>query len=242
MTGLVGEVFAGEACWSEGVVAGLAALLGFLDDEPLLARVCLVDSLMSAQALLQRARELQALRPLLEAGRAGAQAQDGLHEWRAETTIEAVAGVLRGRLLDERAPPFTALLEGLVDQVLGDYRVAPGRLEQARRRARAIMAERSRGPAPEPPAAAIPRWLENPSSFRARRCVVWVAEHPRASNHEVAAGIGASEGYTSMLLGRLYERDVLGKRAGRPGKANAWWLTPEGERIAQALKAKGLCA
>ncbi len=241
MTGLTREAFARESCWSEGVVAGLAALLGFLDDEPLLARLCLVESLVLGEpALRRRAHALQALRPLLDAGPARARADAGGPAWGAEASMEAVAGVLRGRLVDGHAPPFTPLLGGLVDQLLGGaYRVSPQQLEQARRRARAIVRE---GRSPRParvPLEPIPRWAENPNATRMRECLLWVAAHPRQSNQQVGAAIGiAHGGHVSALLNRLHERGVLAKRVGGPGKSNAWWPTPEGERIACILRVR----
>lgn len=56
------EAFARNAEWPERVLAGLAALLVFLDGEPQLARVCLVEAFATSPAgLSARARDLQEL-------------------------------------------------------------------------------------------------------------------------------------------------------------------------------------
>jgi AcrR family transcriptional regulator len=248
MMGLTREAFAGEERWPEGIAAGLGALLGFLDAEPLLARVCLVDSFaVGAVVWRRRARELEALRGMLEAGEAGARgdaanARAGgaraTRGSRAEASIESVAGVLRNRLLAGQAPPFAALLPGLLERLLGDYRVAPEEIGRALARAEAIVAERSHAGGPER-LVAVPAWLENPNAFRMRECVLWVAEHEGACNGEVAVGLGITNpSHVSNLLRRLQTREVLAKRSGRPGRRNAWSLTPQGEKIARALRAR----
>ncbi len=151
---LVSEAFEREAGWPEGVLAGLGALLDFLDSEPQSARVCLVETFAAGPAGLSlRARELQGLAPLLDAGRA--QAPPGHpHALRAEATIASVAGILQIRLVTGEAPPFIDLLAPLAGVVLSPYLDAPSlqrELERAQRLARTIAAERPSHPPPAPP-------------------------------------------------------------------------------------------
>src|SRR5271155_5183301 len=63
---LVARAFAREDTWEDGVRSALASLLGFLDSEPLLARVWLVESLAAgSRALERREHNLAALRALV---------------------------------------------------------------------------------------------------------------------------------------------------------------------------------
>jgi AcrR family transcriptional regulator len=94
-TALIIEAFEGERSWSDGVMAGLAALLVFLDAEPTLARVCLIETLAAGSAALEhRAGELKAVEPLVEAGRRHASRNGHLPSLDAEGTVVAVAGIL----------------------------------------------------------------------------------------------------------------------------------------------------
>ncbi len=102
----VSEAYAREAVWPERVLAGLVALLEFLDGEPQLARVCLVEAFAAGPAGLSvRARELQELVLLVDAGRAHIRSGDGPHPLMAEATV---AAVVRRRSSKEK-PTSTAV-------------------------------------------------------------------------------------------------------------------------------------
>lgn len=83
---------------------------------------------------------------------------------------------------------------------------------------------------------AIPVVLSNPNAHRARQCLLFLAEHPDASNREVAAGIGvAHQSQISKLLGYLVEENLVAKNSQGTGQRNAWRLTPLGKEILRAL-------
>ena len=66
----VGEAYGRESSWREGVRAGLARLLVFMDDEPALARLCVVEALAAGERVLERrARVLDELAVLVDRGR-----------------------------------------------------------------------------------------------------------------------------------------------------------------------------
>ena len=82
-----------DAEWPERVLAGLVALLVFLDGEPQLARVCLVEAFATGPVgLSARVRDLQELVPLVDAGRAYAPRLSISPAQMAEATVAAVAG------------------------------------------------------------------------------------------------------------------------------------------------------
>ncbi len=240
-TGLMSEALNGSGPWPERAAAGLAALLSFLDSDPPLARICLVEALAAGPAVLEyRARELEVLKHMVDdvAGPVTAERRASLLG--AEAVVASVAGILHTRLVRGEAPPFIDLLAPLVGVVLAPYLDAETiarQVHRAERLARSISEERASHP-PRPPASvAIRHGLSNPGAHRARLCVLDLADHPGASNRAVGERIGVSHaGQMSGVLARLARKGLLVKRSGGPGHANAWSLTPEGELVVQALR------
>jgi AcrR family transcriptional regulator len=240
--GAISQALAGEAPWFEKPAAGLAALLDFLDSDPLLARFCLVEALAAGPAALEyRARELGLLAHTVD-GVLGHAEGRGATLLSAEAVVASVAGILHARVVQGEAPPFIDLLPALLDVVLAPYLDGEARareVERATRLVGALAAERAARP-PVPPAVPIPRWLANPTAHRMRSCLLDVAVHPDTSNRAVAARIGVEHlSQVSHLLGRLAAKGVLVKRGRGTGRVNAWTVTPEGQRLAQALRQAG---
>jgi AcrR family transcriptional regulator len=241
-TSLVSEAFEREAKWTDRVLAGLAALLDFLDCEPQLAQVCLVETLtVSRTGLSLRAQELAALAPLVDAGRVHAAPGEFPHPLTAEATIASVAGILHNRLVTGKAPPFIDLLGPLAGVVLSPYLDGDSlrkELDRAERLAQSIAAKR---PPHAPSAAAqphveIPKKVRSPSAYRVRQSLLHLANHRGASNGEIARAIGVPfPSQISTLLTRLERDGLLAKRSGGMGRPSEWWLTAHGESVAQAL-------
>ncbi len=236
------EAFARESSWRDGVRASLASLLVFLDAEPQLARVCVIEALGAGPLVLRRrAAVLQELADALGSGapRArGAAAEPPLLS--AEAILGGAFSVIHTRLsLAGQARgrgPLTDLLGQLMALIALPYLGARAAGEELTR------------PAPDFPAPLAPardrtanrRILERLNmrlTYRTVRCLLFVAEHPGASNRAVASGAEiADEGQASRLLMRLAGLDLLDKAPQRPGHANAWRLTPLGEQILGALR------
>jgi AcrR family transcriptional regulator len=239
-TVLISEAFAQGGTWSEQAVAGLEALLSFMDSDPELARVCVVEALAAGPAALElRARELEVLKHMVDVAMGQEPAGRYTSMLRAEMVVASVAGILHARVVSGEAPPFLDLLALLVEMVLAPYLDAQAvaeAVEEARLRERKISQERS-SRLPRPAAdVAIPRGLSNPSAHRRRECLFYLCDRPGASNRAVGKGIGISHsGQISKLLESLAERGLIVKRSGEPGHANAWFATPHGELVARAL-------
>ncbi|MGA8363231.1 MAG: hypothetical protein WB709_01785 [Solirubrobacteraceae bacterium] len=235
------EAFERERSWPDGVVRGLAALLVFLDAEPVLARICLVETMAAGPAALEhRARELKALEPLVEAGQQHGSGSDYLPTLDAEETIAAVTGILHAQLVAGKAPPFVNLLGSLATFVLAQHldpqSVARGAVK-AEQSARKLAQESHVQPPKNRTEVQLPKALFHPSAFRARSCVLSLVDRPEASNKAIAASIDLPHhGQMSKLLLRLEREGLLAKRAGGSGRPNAWWLTSYGEQAALALK------
>jgi AcrR family transcriptional regulator len=238
-TTLVIAAFEREASWEDGVLAGLEALLVFLDSEPALARVCLVEAHGGPPAAMElRARLLAVLTPLLERARERLAVEEQPPSLTAAATIAAVAGILQEQLVVVREPVFVGLLGELCGVVVAPYLgvlEARVQIERGNARAAVLIQELKARPARVP--VPIPKELRHASADRMRLSLAHIAAHPGDSNQGVAEGIDLSHhGQMSKTLSRLYALELLVKQPGGAGRPNAWRLTPYGEQVAMALE------
>lgn len=248
---LVSLAFEREECWQDGVRSVLALLLAFLDSEPLLARVWLVESLAAGSwAHEHRERNLADLRELVLA-RWPASDSWTSPPLAAEGVMSSVLGIMHAHILQGKPELFIELLGPLMGLVTAPYLDARGverEIERGDELAREILAGDTRWAPPSAQATgqdtglgvgqgvALPATLNNPSAHRARECLLFLAEHPDSSNREVAMGIDvAHQSQISSLLAYLFQENLVTKRSEGRGKRNAWQLTPRGEEIARAL-------
>jgi AcrR family transcriptional regulator len=225
-----------EARWQDGVRAALAELLGLLDREPALARLCIVYALGGGARVLQRRLEaIGVLCEYIDRGRLEGSGRTDPPEVAAEGVVGAVLAVLHTRLLAsprKGAGPLTELLGPLMHVILLPYM---GAAKAGRELTR---------PAPRAPVIAPGSEGEGGLdglgvrlTYRTARVLRAIGERPGASNREVAdqAGI-VDQGQISRLLRRLESLGLVanvgegtGGSATR-GTANAWVLTPTGEQ------------
>jgi AcrR family transcriptional regulator len=229
-----------EKGWRERTRAGLAALLTFLEQEPGLGRLCVVEILGAGDRALEcRARHMAALIVAVDEGRAEVKKTRPPSREPPPMTAEGVAGavfsIVHARILsrDARdAMPLTALLNPLMAVIVGPY------LGQA------VAEKELRKPAP--PLQTKTRNRRDPLegldmrlTYRTVRVLMAIADHEGASNRTVAQASGISDqGQISKLLARL---DSLGlvhnSGRGHPrGAPNAWRLTARGEEVEQAIR------
>lgn len=237
-TALVVEAFEAESSWRDGVLAGLEALLVSFERDPKLARVCLVESLAGAPPVHTRRQELlAALNPLVDRAREHLPAGPRPTPLTAEATVLSVVGIFHTRLVSGDAPPYVRLLGELAAVVVAPYcgfDAAATEMARGNARTQALEQEMSKPVAER--LVSIPKGLRHGKAARRRLCLAFVTENPGASNQAIAAGIDLSHpGQTSIALTGLEELGVLVKRAGRPGRPNAWSLSPYGEQVARAL-------
>ena len=150
------------------------------------------------------------------------------------------AGILHRRLITGEAPPFIDLLAPLASLALEPY-CDQHEVDHAHERARQLAQELSKKHAAQRSHPAtdtiIPKALTNPRAHRSRECLRYLAAHPGASNRAVGKGIDLTHvEQAAGPLARLANQGLLVKQPGRPGRPNAWTLTPHGEQVAQALE------
>ncbi len=232
------------AGWREQVRAGLGALLGFCDEEPLSGSLLVVDALGAGPAVLERrTRILRSLTAIVDEGR-GEQAKRGVSSpppLTAEGTVGAVLAVIHARMLENTTNgpprPLLELLNPLMAMIVLPYF---GRAAATKELARPV------------PKVRVPKAVRAPSksaddpldglnmrlTYRTLMVLSAVAADPGASNRGVADAAGVQDqGQISKLLGRLERLGLIQNTgSGQPkGEPNAWELTAKGREVEQVL-------
>jgi AcrR family transcriptional regulator/DNA-binding MarR family transcriptional regulator len=247
LSGLVFAAYGGECGWRAQVRAGLAALLGFLDKEPGLGSLLVVDALKAGPRVQERRAEILArlAGPLQREGsRAGAAGRE-LPPLTGEGVVGAVLGVIHTRLAAKPPGWMVELLNLLMAMIVLPYlgpavaqkelvhqvselTVTPG----TTRRANGTPSSTTPGTSP---LKGLPMRL----TYRTLRVLTAISEQPGANNREVALHAEvADQGQISKLLTRL-ERLALIENTGEgqpSGEPNAWRLTSRGEEILDASR------
>lgn len=235
---LVAEAFALESGWREGMRSGLARLLMFMDEEPGLARLCVVEALGAGPRVLERrAQVLDELAAIVDRGRSMGNVTREPPEVTAEGIVGAVFAVIHTRLLEEDGELLSKLLAPLMSMIVLPYMGA-----------RAASKELAR-PAPKPQKAAQLsdrsgsrdplEGLDMRLTYRTVRVLVVIGGHPGASNRQIAEGSGiADQGQISKLLTRLRRLDLVQNQGEgqAKGAANAWYLTERGTEVERAAR------
>jgi AcrR family transcriptional regulator len=219
--------------WKERVRGGLRALLEFLEDEPDLGTLCVVDVLGAGPRVLARRTEVVSV--LIEAvdeGRAAVRRGAQPPRLAAEGIVGAVLAVLHARLTQEQTPRTVDLLGPLMGIVVLPYL---GAAVAAREAARPVPAR-----AREMPGSVDPlRDLDMRLTYRTVRVLLAIAGQPGASNREVADSAGVQDqGQISKLLARLEHFGLIGNGGvgAARGEPNAWRLTGMGEQVERAIR------
>jgi AcrR family transcriptional regulator len=224
----------GLSGWRERVRTGLAALLGFLGNEPVLGSLLITDALGGGPKVLERrARVLATLNAIVDQGRGEAKAGDGPPPLTAEGVVGAVLAVIHARIVEREKQPLIHLLNPLMGMIVLPYL---GRAEAAKELARPtpkVYRKRRKRPVTDPLAG-----LEMRLTYRTLRVLAAIVEQPGASNRQIAEAAGVQDqGQISKLLARL-EHLGLVRNAGDgalKGAPNAWMLTTTGREVEGAI-------
>ena len=227
--------------WRERVSGGLDAILAFLDREPALARVCVVQTLHGGpRALEQRDQLLARLACVIDEGRKqGSQARERTTVT-AEGLVNATLGIVYARLLRGERRPLVTLRGELMSLIVLPYLGPAAARRELLRPLPSAAARRRRHPSARTlcesdPLEGLPMRL----TYRTACVLQVIAARPGISNRAASQRAGiADQGQMSKLLARLARLGLIandGARRGN-GEANAWTLTPLGCRVAQRLR------
>lgn len=219
--------------WREAIRAGLAALLDFLDQNPSLGSLLIVGVHSAGPPMLRRRSDvIGSLVEAVDAGRALSRAPNS-HPISAEAIVGSVLLILHERMLEQPRPAMSSLLGELMSVIVRPYLGASAAAREAR------LAR----PSPDAPARTrnrngLPRRISVRLTMRTTKVLNTIAEHPGASNRQVAelAGI-EDQGQASKLLARLAQAGLVENTnlTAEYGTPNSWRLAGEGERLVGTL-------
>jgi AcrR family transcriptional regulator len=223
----------GRAAWRERIRGALTALLQFLDEEPAMARLCVVESLSAGpEALERRTRIVHTLIRVVDEGRKEAKAGKQPPPLAAEAVVGAVLAVIHARLISPEHKQLSSLLPALMATIVLPYLGQPTAEKELHK------------PAPQLKRTARARkdpldGLDMRLTYRTVRVLIAIASRPRASNREVATAAGiADQGQISKLLTRLQNLGLIHNQGqGQPkGAPNAWALTTKGQDVEHSIR------
>lgn len=225
--------------WREQIRAGLVALLGFLDEQPLIGRLLIVGSLSGGPGMQQaRSEIIAALTRAVDQGRA--QAKTEVPFLAGEGIVGGVLSVIHSRLVGEDGEPLVELTNPLMSTIVLPY-LGP-------------VAARRELDRPVPVSPGKPHadpLLSDPFkdagmriTYRTVRVLSAIADLGgrgiNPSNRLIAdtAEIG-DQGQISKLLSRLQRVGMITNTEATPGKGapNSWTLTAKGAQVAKAIRA-----
>jgi AcrR family transcriptional regulator len=118
----VREAAAGIEGWPAQVNAGLAAFLGYVAEQPALARTCVVEALAAGTASAERHElSIQAFVPFFRAGRELSPAGDELPETLEETIVGGIFWIVHQRIVTGQVGGMEEVLPELVEFALTPY-------------------------------------------------------------------------------------------------------------------------
>jgi AcrR family transcriptional regulator len=227
---MAAEAYARQDGWREGLRAALGRLLVFMDEEPGLARLCIVEALGAGEKVLdRRAALIEDIAGVIDQGR---HLSGSVHEQSfvtAEGIVGGVLSVLHTRLLDESKEPLTDLLGALMRMIVLPYLGTRSASHEFGRPAAEVARERD--PRTRRRDSDPLEGLNMRLTYRTIRVLSVIAEHPGASNREIAERSGIiDQGQISLEI-------VENRGAGQAnGAANAWELTARGAQLERATR------
>ncbi len=226
-----------EKGWRERIRAGLTALLRFLDEEPLIGKLLVVESHAGGQATSKsRGDVLAALTGAVEGGRVEGKASVTPSSLTAEGVVGGALSVIHSRLTEKTHAPLLELTSPLMSMIVLPY-LGPVAARKELERPTPELSARQEGEA----------LLSDPFkdagmrlTYRTVRVLMAVAEHPGASNRLVADTAEITDqGQISKLLTRLQRAGMITHTGLGPGQGapNSWTLTPSGREVTDSVRA-----
>lgn len=222
-----------EGSWREKIRAALIALLEFLDYEPGIGRLLIVEALGAGpKALGRRQNVLLQIISILDQGRAEAKKGEGPPPLTAEGMVGAVLSIVHTRMVDEDSPPLVELTNALMSAIVLPYLgVAAARREFELSTPKSGRGRRRRTGNPL-------KDLEMRLTYRTVRVLIAIGAQPGVSNRRIGDAAGISDqGQISKLLGRLDQLGLI-ENSGfgqAKGESNSWYLTERGREIERAI-------
>ena len=241
-----------ERKWQERIRAGVVALLWFLDEEPVIGRLLVVESLVGGAKTLERRSEVLAqLTAATDEGRTpkgtltGAQAvkhaksASALPPLTAEGVVGGALSVIHTRLAQDDHEPLIELVNPLMSMIVLPYLGLAAARRELERSVEPPARERQDSALLSDPFKEAGMRL----TYRTVRVLMAIAElggrGTSPSNRLVADTAEIKDqGQVSKLLGRLERIGMVSNSGLGPGQGapNAWTLTANGRQLANSIR------
>lgn len=223
--------------WVDRLRDCLIELLWLFDEEPVLARLLIVESLGAGRRVLeQRSRVLDALVDAVCQGQAPTLTDGYATRLQAEGAMGGVLAVLHTRISQPADGQLVQLAGPLMGMLVLPHRGAAA----ARRELTRSAPSPSRPHDGDPPLQADPfKSAGMRLTYRTMRVLKTIAEHPGSSNRLVGDLAGMrDQGQTSKLLGRLERLGlIVNKRQVQSrSEPNVWLLTAVGQQVIDSIR------
>jgi AcrR family transcriptional regulator len=227
--------YQGEKKWRDRIRAGLMAFLSFLEEEQVIGRLLILESLSAGPRTLQRRGEVLAQVALaVDEGRLGSAGSSSPPPLTAEGLVGGVLSLIHTRIASGGEESLVALVNQLMSMIVLPYQgIAAARRELER----PVVVRKG-----EQDGA---RLLVDPFKNAGMRltyrtiCVLLaIAEHPGASNRTIGESAGITDqGQMSKLLGRIQRLGLVSNTGMGPGQGgpNAWTLTGKGRELTTSI-------
>lgn len=226
--------------WRVRVRAALVGLLEFLEDQPAMGRLCIVETLGAGPRVHERRlRTVEAMIAAVEEGRGESRSPVALPLMTGEGVVGGVLSVLHSRLIEPGQDQLLELVGPLMGMIVLPY-LGPAAAQKEGSQSTARREDRAQASSRDPL-----RDLEMRLTYRTVRVLLSIAASPEASNREVgiAAGID-DQGQISKLLSRLEKLGLIqNSGAGQArGAPNAWTLTDKGLELEALVSGQSIIA
>jgi AcrR family transcriptional regulator len=235
--GRVVPAYQSQEKWSERIRAALSALLSFLDEEPVVGRLLIVESLSGGPRTLERrGQAIVRVTSAIDDGREEAKAA-APPSLTAEGIVGGVFSVIHSRLLDKGRESLIGLLNPLMSMIVLPYL---GATAARRELDRAAPKTESRRKAQGEPLLSDPfKDAGMRLTYRTVRVLMAIVDNPGASNRTIGERAGIDDqGQISKLLGRLQRIGLVSNTGLGPGQGapNAWSLTEKGQQVVHTIR------
>jgi AcrR family transcriptional regulator len=228
--------YGAERRWRERVRAGLVALLSFLDDEPVVGRFLVCESLSGGSRMLERrTRVLARVAAVVDEGRKESANAASLPPLTAEGLVGGALSLIHARIVRADREPLVELANQLMSMIVLPYLGQAAARRELERPFPVRVSERSDSTLLSDPFKDAGMRL----TYRTVRVLLAIAEHPGSSNRRVGDLAEMNDqGQISKLLTRLERLGMIANKGEghSRGEPNAWTLTPTGRRVTKSIR------
>jgi AcrR family transcriptional regulator len=227
--------YASENNWCERIRAGLIALLAFLDEEPVVGRLLIVESLSAGPTALERRESaLAQVAAAVDEGRVQSANAALLPPLTAEGLVGGALSLIHARIARPGREPLLGLTNQLTSMIVLPYLGTAAARRELERPIEPSVSDRDERLLADPFKDAGMRL-----TYRTVRVLMAVAEHPSTSNRTIGETAGMTDqGQISKLLGRLARLGLISNTGLAPGQGgpNAWVLTAAGSGLTKSIR------